>query len=212
LNVPTLYYAPDVVVYTNGLVIYQTANDLEPGGKRFKSVLIGAGEMRELLPPNQVAALFSGDSVLRDTAYVHPHAPFFVLDLWRDTLHTRVTVHGDPSMGSGAFAELVKRLSQFSSARAKPWVPDSIEVDLRHVGHECNPTDPVPWPAALPHPAQLADTTTIRFLIASRHLGRVKKLLKRHGNWDCTPVLLDGRWWGFSYDFPYPAQALWLKQ
>ncbi len=211
-NLPTLYNAPDVVVYDNGLVIYQTADHLERG-KQFKFVMITPAQVRELLPASQLGALFAGDTVPRqDTAGVHPHAPFYVLDVWRDTLHERVVVHGDLSMGSAAFTDIVRRLSQFRSNQGKPWVPDSIEIELRRVDHKCNPTEPVGWPAALPHPAQLPDTSLVRFMVASTHLNRAKDLLKKHGNWDCTPVLLDGRWWGFAYDFPYPAQTLWLRQ
>jgi len=211
-NIPTLYNAPDVVVYDNGLVIYQTADDFVRG-KQFKFVVITPARMRELLPPSQMAALFAGDTVPRqDTAGVHPHAPFVVLDVWRDAVHERVVVHGDLSMGSTAFTDIVGRLSQFRSNQAKAWVPDSIEIELRRVDHECNPTKSVGWPAALPHPVQLADTTVVRFMVASTHLSRANDLLKKHGNWDCTPVLLDGKWWGFAYDFPYPAQRLWLRR
>jgi len=210
-NRPSLYNAPDVVVYDNGLVIYQTTNRAHD--KQFKFVVITPAQVRELLPQKQIAALFAGDTLPRqDTVGVHPHAPFFVLHVWRDTLHERVVVHGDLSMGSLAFTDIVSRLSQFRSNRAKPWVPDSIEIELRRVDHECNPTEPVAWPAALPHPVQLADTTIVRFMVASSHLNHAKDLLKKHGNWDCTPVLLDRRWWGFAYDFPYPAQSLWLRQ
>jgi hypothetical protein len=211
-NLPTLYNAPDVVVYDNGLVIYQTANDLAHG-KQFKFVVVTPAQMHELLPPSQLRALFAGDTVPRqDTARVHPHAPLFVLDIWQDTRHERVVIHGDPSMGSTAFSDIVRRLSQFKSSQARAWVPDSIEIELRRIDHACNPTEPVPWPATLPHPVQLADTTVVRFLIASTHLNRAKDLLKKHGNWDCTPVVLNGRSWAFAYDFPYPAQESWLRQ
>ncbi len=207
------YNAPDVVVYNNGLVIYETGGGSLGRGKQFKSVVITPAQMRELLPTSQLAALFAGDTVPRqDTAGVHPHAPLFVLDVWRDTLHERVVVHGDLSMGSAAFTEIVGRLGHFRSNKGQSWVPDSIEIELRRVDHECNPTEPVAWPAALPHPAQLPDTTIVRFMVASAHLNRAKGLLKKHGNWDCTPVLLDGRWWGLAYYFPYPAQRLWLRQ
>jgi hypothetical protein len=210
INLPSLYWAPDVVVYSNGLVIYETPGK-SLGEKQFRSVTITAAQMRELLPPDQVIALVEGDTVPRqDTALVHPHAPFYVLHLWHAGVHRRVVIHGELSMGSASFTQLVERLAGFTSDKARPWVPDSIEIGLRRVDHECNPTTAVPWPAALPRPAQLPDTTVIRFKVASSHLGRVKDLLKKHGTWDCTPVLLEGRWWGFSYDFPYPGQAAWL--
>ena len=209
---PMPYYAPDVVVYSDGLVIYQTGGDFRTG-KQFKSVTIPPQRLQELLPPSRVAALFAGDTLPRqDTSGVHGHAPFFVLDVWQDTLHRRVVIHGEPEMGSASFTDLVNRLSQFNSDRGKPWIPDSIEIDLRLVTHECNPTQAFAWPASLPHPAALPDTTFVRFRLASTLLGRVKDLLKKQVNGDCTPVLLEGKWWGVSYEFSYSGQELWRRQ
>src|SRR6185503_13317393 len=148
---PGPYNAPDVVVYDNGLVIYETANRAHE--REFKFVVLTPAQVRELVPPSQLAALFAGDTVPRqDTVGVHPHAPFFVLHVWQDTLHELVVVHGDVSMGSLAFTDVASRLREFRSRRAKAWLPDSIEITLRRVGHECHPTEPVAWPGALPHP------------------------------------------------------------
>jgi hypothetical protein len=208
-NLPTLYYAPAIVVYGNGLVIYQTAT--EPV-KQFRSVILSPDEIRTLIPPADVAALVNGDTVPRgDTSRVGSDVQVLVLDLWRDTIHQRVTLRGDTSIGSASFAHIVSRLSHFSSVGAKSWVPDSIEINLRPIARECNPTKPVAWPESLPHPGQLPDTL-VHFFVAAKYLSAVSDLLNKHGNWDCTPVLLGGRWWGLSYDFPYPAQSLWLRK
>jgi hypothetical protein len=212
INGPSLYYAPDVAVYDNGFVIYQVANDFR-NGRHFKSVTLTNAELNAVIPPNDVSALVSVDSATPwDTIQVHPHAPLYVLNVWRGNTHRQFTVHGEPAWGPTGFADLVGRLNTFSSGRGRAWLPDSVEIELRRIDHECNPTKPVPWPASLPHPEQVHDSVHVRFRLGSKHLNRVKQLLKEHGNWDCTPVLLQGRWWGLAYDFPYPSQQLWLAR
>lgn len=103
------------------------------------------------------------------------------------------------------------RLVHFDHPRARPWMPERIELLLWPFDHARQ--DPLPWPPGWPG---LDDPGTRKrgegayslYLPAGR-LGELEALMAGQG--ESQPVGLAGRKWSLAYRLPLPGEQRWMR-
>ncbi|MEO3403573.1 hypothetical protein AAFN85_06700 [Mucilaginibacter sp. CAU 1740] len=103
-----------------------------------------------------------------------------------------------------AFLKVFDKLIHFKDAKAKEWLPDSIEVML--TSYSYSPETPINWPTQWP---DLKDKHTVQrsvdlysVYIDRKELDKLKKLISSLG--EKQAVKVSGRLFSIAYRLPYP--------
>ena len=212
LSLPTLIESPTLLLYSGGLFIRKIRDTVSfERPPHFVSKVLTSAQIESLVPDSDKSALFA-----LDTLYdMNPQAfdqPYFSLQVWRSGQYHHVAVRGNLSQAPPAFVRLFDRLVHFQSPDMHPWLPDSIQIDLRIIDHDCGNPRLVTWPPHLPPPNHLQGRSLVRYFVPVSDLADLEDLLRVHSSSDCRPVVLDGRHWVLSYQYPFPSQDAWADR
>jgi hypothetical protein len=222
-NLNVGWYAPLLVVYSNGLAIVEVE-----GGTgalpAFRSQQFTASELDRFQ-----------DDVARDSAFWTFWGSDDSIDLAKDASDaidylitvalpgrekTVVVRGGDWDSRHSSFApfalrDLYRRLAGSESGGGRAWLPDSVEVVLHPARTEYCPDPsrgrPGDWPTALPLPPNPAENAAgeLRFRLPVSHYQAVVELREKHGNDFCAPLRYDSRYWLLGFRFPFPSEDRW---
>jgi hypothetical protein len=200
---------PVFVLYNNGVAIYRTK---VPNGRypRFAVVKLKPQVIAQIQKLATSEVFLALDSAY-DLAPEWTDQSFNVIRVWSDE-HTKVTkVRGYVPNAPEPFSTLFKLLVLFDAPGARPWLPDSVRVTLVRVDDLCAKSAPIAWPRDLQLPTTSMEPRVVRYKVPIRDLGRVQRLRKQYGGWDCTPVRIGRTYWGIWYDYPFLGDSAWIS-
>jgi hypothetical protein len=230
------YRAPLLLLYDNGLLIRRVPYDW-PGGydlPKFEQALLSPTELGALLrslsldsvavewvPPDTSLIL------AHDSMWAERHAPITHVTINTERSYRQIWVFDGTPTDTGflgglavtpSLNRLIARLHAFRIPRARPWVPDSVEVTLyrpygeplenvcrsrfRHVGH---------WPSDWPVPRRHQGRYDViaQASISSNRYSAAIALYRHHATYACEPIEWDREYWLVDLRVFFPLGPVW---
>ena len=206
--------APDFVLYSNGVAIYQIEDsivatvDTEAVYPTFATSRLDSATIANL----RSLATSPGFLALGPRYDLDPQGTEWdinILQVWTGPSMKRVWVRGPPARWPTPFASLFAAVSHFHQPDERPWHPDSIEIELTRVEQPCLETDPVQWPTELSIPNTLRDSSVVRYRVPYRQLPVVQSVWRASRNYSCTPIAIGHSDWLLWYRYPFPGESAW---
>jgi hypothetical protein len=197
--------SPRFVLYGNGLAIYRTKEGYRQillDGKR-------AADLRKAVNVGALACLNTHYSIAEMT-----DQPSELLFFGRGGRLSNISVYGSiPDRGVQTDLPLplvaaYERLAAFNDAKARPWMPDYIEVMVWP--YEYAPETSIIWPSKWPG---LNDPSTVKrhdgysLYVPSKDFAELLAFLRTEPAKGAVEI--GGKKWAVSFRFPFPQEASW---
>jgi hypothetical protein len=215
---PFCVFCLTFALYSSGRVLFAASDQRS---ESYQLVTLTRSEREALigdLPLNRVGHLQLPHRVGSDGATD-------CIAVWANGAKTQACLWGgfeDWGIGESSPPELKaiwKRLADFRSPRATPWVPDQVSVRAapwgwRHPEEKCGKPVAWPWPKSWPKPARkgaVMPTWGWEFFVTASDLPELRRIAHATRNNGCSqPVALRGQLYEISYGVPLPhAEIIW---
>ncbi|MBV8976358.1 MAG: hypothetical protein JOZ13_03180 [Alphaproteobacteria bacterium] len=197
--------SPRFVLYDNGLAIYQAEDGL-------RQIQLDKRSVADLRSAVNVGALACLEKHYSTSSWTDQSSE--ILFFGRGGKLSRISVYGpipDDREGTALPLPLVRayqRLAKFDEPKARPWMPDFIEVMVWPYDYAPEPS--IVWPSNWPG---LDDARTVKhrelysILLPSKYYQELRAFLStRH---EKGAVEIGGKKWAASYRFPFPQESSW---
>jgi hypothetical protein len=198
--------SPRFALYENGLAIYRIKDG-------FRQILLDgqrAADLRKAVNVGALACLNKHYS----TAGEVTDQPSELLFFGRGGTLSSISVYGSiPASGEPTDLPLplvtaYERLATFDDSKAKPWMPEYIEVMVWPYAYAPEPS--ITWPSNWPG---LSDARTVKrgegysLYLPSKDYQDLRAFLRTER--ERGAVEIGGKKWAVSFRFPFPQEALW---
>ena len=212
-------------LYSSGRVLYLHPMTVPPWDRNYDVVTLSAAERKALV----------GDLPLGKVGQFHPSAhqgddgSTSCIEVWSDGAHHHdckwggmndkiADTHPSWPRTPPGMLEIWRKLLSFRSERAKPWIPDHINVTLeKYAEWNCGEPAASPWPGAWPHPTPATSTTDPqlvgRLVLPGSALPALQELETGHTSKRCRrPMELDGALYAVFFETPFPSEDAWKAE
>jgi hypothetical protein len=213
-------------LYSSGRVLYLAPRDPSAPLRRYNVVTLSPSQRKALvgdLPLNRVGQFHppmrqgddgSTECIVVSSGRIHKRDCLWggIDDDWAKKIPNWPRTPPD-------MVNIWKRLANFNSPDAQPWVPEQVEVSLMKWGPEWNCGEPTPssWPTTWPHPTPKTSTLNTglvgELVLPGSDLGELQRLKSGRTSKGCVqPVMLDGGYYFFEYDIRFPSDTTWRRK
>jgi len=196
------------VLYESGRVLYRPTRSWPP---QYALVTLTPDERRALTADLPLARVGSLHPPLVDGA----DGATYCIDVWSHGAHKRDCIWGSAERSPGwsevpaEMDAIWKRLGHFSSARARPWTPESVTVQV--LPWVCGGLHAVPalWPRSWPLPTVHADG--LSFEAPAAVVPSLRQAVSTTlANGCVQPIAFDGQLVYVSYKLSLPHERAWM--
>lgn len=192
--------SPSFVLYEDGFLIY----------RKYKAELVAVQlteeELKNLLNRLSIGQDFYNLNDYYDSDVKITDQPTTTIYVTIGDKKKRVSVYGRGEKDPTPFWDLYDKLVSYDNQRARPWLPEKIEVMVWPF--EYSQLEPLPWPENWPD-IQSPETKKrsddqYSIYLDVKYFEDLKKLPLKNGQ----AVLINGKKWAISYRLPFPHEEI----
>jgi len=210
--------SPSFALYENGLVIFRRINrekNTERISTEYVSATLSPKERDDFINSLPLRDLSSFNNHYETTHATDQATQLFYV--WDQGKRKSVSIYGSDWNSPQAkqiptpLIEMLKKISDFQMAKARPWTPSKMELILWP--YSAPNVHAIPWPAGWPdlnspQAKKRGEDSYSIFLDPSKFDELNQKIRNTHS----SPTLqIDGKTWAASFRYPFPGEENWMK-